>query len=118
MMMPIKSIKNFLFYFILISISNVQAQVCAAGESHTLSICMDGSVKAWGFNGHGQLGNGSITDSNLPIQVNSLINVIAVAAGSEFSLALKSDGTVWAWGDNGNGQLGNGNNTDSNFLYK
>ena len=78
------------------------------------------AVWAWAGNFDGQLGDNSIYNSNLPVQVedptgtSTLTGVIAVAAGSEHSLALKSDGTVLAWGDNANGQLGNNSTTESN----
>jgi alpha-tubulin suppressor-like RCC1 family protein len=69
---------------------------------------------AWGYNGSGQLGNGtSISNSTAPLQVSGLNGVTAIAAGASHSLAVKSDGTAWAWGFNFYGQLGNGNNTNS-----
>lgn len=71
----------------------------------------------WGENTYGQLGNSTNIDSNVPVQVSSLTNIIAIAAGdsTDHTLALKSDSTVWAWGMNQYGQLGDGTNTDSNF---
>jgi alpha-tubulin suppressor-like RCC1 family protein len=72
-----------------------------------------GSVWAWGINANGQLGNGSTTDSSVPVQVSNLSAVVAVSGGTFHALALKSDGTVWAWGSNLNGQLGNGTNTST-----
>ena len=59
------------------------------------------------------MGDGTTTDSETPIQVNSLSDIIAVACGGSHSLALKSDGTVWALGGNRYGQLGDGTTTDS-----
>src|SRR2546428_836751 len=73
-----------------------------------------GTAWAWGANFAGQLGSGTNTISNRPVEVSGLSGVTAMAAGARHSLALKSDGTVWAWGDNGVGQLGNGTNTTSN----
>ena len=70
-------------------------------------------VWAWGYNGYGELGNGTITSSNVPVPVSGLANVVAVAGGGHHSLAVKQDGTVWAWGYNGYGELGNGTNTNS-----
>jgi len=91
------------------------AQTISGGGYHSLALCNNGTVRAWGRNANGQLGNGNYIDSNVPVQVFGLTNVISVAGGGLHSLALKSDGTVWAWGMNTNGQLGNGNNTTSNF---
>ncbi|MFH1816307.1 MAG: S8 family serine peptidase [Pseudomonadota bacterium] len=87
----------------------------ATGDYHTVALKGDGTVVSWGYNGQGQLGNGTTTDSSGPVSVAGLTNVIAVAAGGEHTLALKSDGTVWAWGYNYFGQLGRApyNFTDS-----
>ena len=85
----------------------------AVGWSHSLALKDDGTVWAWGENRSGQLGNGSTTNSNTPVQVSDLDGVKAVAAGWGHSLALKDDGTVWAWGDNQLGQLSDGTNANS-----
>ncbi|HLZ19882.1 MAG TPA: SdrD B-like domain-containing protein, partial [Smithellaceae bacterium] len=85
----------------------------AAGYSHSLALKSDGTVWAWGNNGNGQLGIGTITNSYIPAQVSGLTDVIAIAAGGHHSLAIKANGTVWAWGYNGYGQLGIGTTTNS-----
>lgn len=84
------------------------AQTISGGYGLSLSICSDSTVMAWGWNGFGQLGNGTQNNSTVPVHVSGLGSMIAVAGGERHSLALKRDGTVWAWGDNGYGQLGNG----------
>jgi len=91
----------------------------AAGGYHSLALASDGTVYTWGFNAVGQLGNGSNTNSSLPVAVNvsgvlSGKTVTQVAAGYYYSIALASDGTVYTWGHNASGPLGNGSNTDSN----
>jgi alpha-tubulin suppressor-like RCC1 family protein len=83
----------------------------AAGQYHSLAAKGDGTVWAWGYNGNGQVGDGSTTRRTTPVQVSGLSGVTAVAAGVSHSLALKGDGTVWAWGYNSNGQLGDGTAT-------
>jgi alpha-tubulin suppressor-like RCC1 family protein len=91
------------------------------GVVHSLALCSDGTVVAWGSNFSGQLGNNSTTDSSLPVQVDTSSasalhgkSVVALAAGSSFSLALCSDGTVAAWGDNFYNQLGDTTSTQRN----
>ncbi|MFJ3794511.1 hypothetical protein [Kitasatospora sp. NPDC090091] len=92
----------------------------SAGYTHNLALRSDGSVVAWGNGFSGELGNGSNTSSNTPVQVcaagcsSYLGGITAVAAGVSHSLALRSDGTVLAWGDNARGQLGDGTTTASN----
>jgi len=78
------------------------------GPHHSLELRADGTVWAWGSNSSGQLGDGSHTDSRVPVQSKGLSDVISVAAGGRHSLALKADGTVWAWGFNSTGQVGVG----------
>jgi len=86
------------------------------GEAHTLAVRANGTVLSWGYNFHGELGNGTTNTTGCycnptPGVVPSLTNVVAVSGGLNHSLALKSDGTVWAWGSNANGSLGDGTTT-------
>jgi len=92
----------------------------ARGGYHSLALCTDGTVAAWGYNGDGQLGNNTRTNSLVPVAVTvsgggSMLagkTVVAVAAGGLHSLALCSDGTVLAWGVNSSGQLGVNSGSD------
>ncbi len=95
------------------SLSNMRD--VATGGYHTAASKGDGTVWGWGYNGKGQLGNGTLIDATNPVQASGLTNVIAVAGGDDHTLALKADGTVWAWGYNFFGQLGRApfNFTDS-----
>ncbi len=64
----------------------------------TVILKNDGTLWAWGRNDFGQLGNGSFTDSVVPVRVSNLTDIVAVSAKYDFNLALKKDGTVWYWG--------------------
>jgi alpha-tubulin suppressor-like RCC1 family protein len=80
----------------------------AAGSAHVLAVRNDGTVRAWGSNTLGQLGDGTQAGRVTPVTVTGLSGVAQVAAGHDFSLALRGDGTVWAWGNNIHGELGTG----------
>ena len=67
----------------------------------------------WGYNGDGELGDGTTADRLLFGTVGGLGGVVQVAAGDAHSLAVTSAGTVWAWGGSLYGQLGNGTTADS-----
>ncbi|MFZ5774640.1 MAG: RCC1 domain-containing protein [Thermodesulfobacteriota bacterium] len=82
-----------------------QAETIAGGYKYSMAMQGDGTVRTWGSNGNGQLGDGTTTTRSTPTSIG-LSNISAIAAGGRHSLALKDDGTVWAWGANGDGQLG------------
>lgn len=75
----------------------------------------DGPVWAWGKNDFGQLGDGTNTNSNIPVLTSLPAGVTAkaIATGGFHSLAIGSDNRLYAWGFNLYGQLGNGTHTDS-----
>ena len=81
------------------------------GSSHTLAIRADRTLWAWGYNGSGQLGDGTTKEQWSPKQVPGMTDIVSIAAQSEHSFAVKSDGTLWGWGNNGRGQLGDGTDT-------
>jgi alpha-tubulin suppressor-like RCC1 family protein len=84
------------------------ATAIAAGADFSLALCADGSVRAWGANTYGQLGDGTFAQRSAPVVVAGLAGrvVKAIAAGASFALALDSEGFVWSWGSNARGQLG------------
>jgi alpha-tubulin suppressor-like RCC1 family protein len=80
----------------------------AVGGFHSCAL-INGGVKCWGYNGQGQLGNGSTNDAATPQAVGGLASgVVAIAAGQFHTCAILTAGTIRCWGRNGNGQLGDG----------
>ena len=103
-----------------------------SGERHSCAVLTDGKVVCWGYNASGRLGDGTSTNSSVPVSVSSITTATAVGAGSttsfflvplavnaladasdvalggEYSCALRASGAVICWGDNYYGQLGDG----------
>jgi alpha-tubulin suppressor-like RCC1 family protein len=95
------------------------ATAVSAHEGDSLALLRNGTVVAWGSNDHGQLGDGTTADSDVPVRVcavgetaapcaQPLSGVVAISAGYRFALALLKNGSVVAWGHNEDGELGNG----------
>jgi alpha-tubulin suppressor-like RCC1 family protein len=89
------------------------AQPVAAGQYHTCAIEPAGTVRCWGENSVGQMGNGTTATTTLTSQVTGLGNVVALGSSLLHSCALQAAGSVRCWGFNSTGQLGNGTATSS-----
>ncbi|MEZ5118982.1 MAG: hypothetical protein R2686_03630 [Candidatus Nanopelagicales bacterium] len=84
----------------------------SAGGDHTCLLVDDGSIRCWGDNSAGQLGDGTLA----PTEVSTVVGVsdaIAVSAGRQHSCAIRSDRSVVCWGYGNNGELGNNDTINS-----
>ena len=93
--------------------SSVRAVETASAAGY--AVLDDGTVRSWGTNFNGRLGDGTEVRRSTPVTVKnvdgedgSLGGVVSVAAEGENTLALRANGSVVAWGANGNLQLGDG----------
>ena len=78
----------------------------AGGNDHSLALMADGTVRGWGGNGFGQVGDGTTASRALPTTITGLSGIAAIDAGATYSVALASSGAVLTWGNNPEGQLG------------
>lgn len=98
-----------------VALSPIQVQgisgavAIATGGYHTLVLLADGSIRSWGLNADGQLGDVTFENRATPVNVVGP-TAIGVAGGNNHSLMLRADGSIWGWGDNAQGQIGDGTN--------
>ncbi|MDP2139149.1 MAG: immunoglobulin domain-containing protein, partial [Candidatus Didemnitutus sp.] len=95
----------------LVTLAGQTVADIAAGAQHSLILTSAKEMWAAGFNGNGQLGDGTTVAKSTPFKLAT--NVVGMAAGIFHSAYLKADGTLWMVGGNDSGQLGNGTTIDS-----
>jgi alpha-tubulin suppressor-like RCC1 family protein len=90
----------------VLNITNAVQVSC--GGSHTAVLCADGTIRTFGYNSNGQLGNGttSYSSNSTPVQVLNITNAVQLTCGGEHTVVLCADGTIRTFGNNGSGQLG------------
>ena len=82
------------------------AVAIAVGQNHSCAIVAGSSVACWGADDSGQLGDGTKTNSSVPVAVTGVSGATAIAAGGTFTCVIVAGGTVWCWGSSGFGALG------------
>lgn len=91
----------------------------AAGDANGLALDDQGALFAWGWNGWGQIGDGTkapaigrVGDKLKPTRVDlsalDRANIVDIAQGWATSALLDNAGRIWTWGYNKHGELGTG----------
>ena len=95
--------------------AGVSFQSIVANGFHTCALTTEGKAYCWGWNGYGQLGNNSTTDSRIPaaVQMPAGVSFQSISAGNSHTCALTTEDKAYCWGWNTNGQLGNNSATNS-----
>ena len=90
----------------------------SAGQQHACALDTAGKAYCWGLNIYGALGDGTTTDSSIPVAVDTS-GVLAgkmltnLAGGETSTCALDASGAAYCWGDNDLGELGDGTTANS-----
>lgn len=80
-------------------------------SGYSCALHQSGSVSCWGTNEEGQLGNGTKSQSTVPVRVEGITDAIDIATGWDHTCALHRNGTISCWGSNEDGKLGDGTET-------
>jgi alpha-tubulin suppressor-like RCC1 family protein len=93
---------------------SVKPVAIGAGLWSSCALLSNGTVKCWGLNMYGELGDGTETDSAQPVAVQGLTGAVYLGAQDGYhNCAVLADGTARCWGGGLYGSLGNGGGLDS-----
>ena len=70
-----------------------------AGYEHACAILAGGSMRCWGNNAAGQLGNGGTSNSSVPVTIPGLSGIVSISAAWRHTCAVTSAGLMYCWGN-------------------
>jgi alpha-tubulin suppressor-like RCC1 family protein len=71
-----------------------------AMSTHTCALMANGGLRCWGYNEHGQLGDGTTTNRATPPEADLLTGVKAMGLGYQHTCVVLDTSGVRCWGDN------------------
>jgi alpha-tubulin suppressor-like RCC1 family protein len=82
-----------------------------AGVNHTCAITPFDVAFCWGWNGEGELGDGTTTQRFTPVRVAGGLHWLQLTAAYVHTCGVTTDDRAYCWGSNGTGALGDGTTT-------
>jgi alpha-tubulin suppressor-like RCC1 family protein len=95
------------------NIGLVFAEVSAGYGGFVCGVTPAQAAYCWGYNGYGQLGNGTLVSSTTALPVSGGLTFASVSAGVAATCGVTPAGAAYCWGHNGRGELGNGTRINS-----
>jgi alpha-tubulin suppressor-like RCC1 family protein len=80
----------------------------AVGYWHSCGVTTAGKAYCWGYNGAGQLGDGTQAERHTPTPVAGNLTFASVSSHFEHTCGLTTSGAAYCWGQNQFGRLGDG----------
>jgi alpha-tubulin suppressor-like RCC1 family protein len=95
-----------------VPVPGISDAVAISADYNGTALIADGSIRDWGYNGYGELGNGVVPANpcvcDSPVTPSGIVNAKWVAPGADHTVAALGDGSVMAWGSSEFGRLGIG----------
>ncbi len=96
-----------------VRIETVALGLISAGQNHSCGLTPTSDVYCWGYNGDGQLGDGTNNWSKFPVLVSGGLSFRSVSAGRYYNCGLVGS-DAYCWGYGGYGAIGDGTYTSRN----
>jgi alpha-tubulin suppressor-like RCC1 family protein len=90
------------------------ATALAVGTNHACAVLGDGTVRCWGANFYGQMGDGSWSTRATPVAVLGATRIKSIESWSYFTCGVSVSGQVFCWGENSYAQRGNSSTVTTN----
>jgi hypothetical protein len=91
---------------------NNGVQQVSLGFDSGCALLNTGAVRCWGYNGNGQLGDGTRSTRRTSVKVDGINTAVAISAGWDHTCAVLTGGALVCWGGNDQGEIGDGTRHD------
>ena len=80
-------------FSVLATVAHAEVTEIALGVSHSCALLTSGAIKCWGYNGWGELGDGTTTQRTTPVDVSGITTATSLALGGGHTCAVLTGGT-------------------------